>query len=130
MSGVADCNEHEVHYKRVKKKTKHPAAEVHAVHAHEKLNMVTCLLVEDRLFFAPSPSVNEISTCQSIGLKKAKHLCSHHSLKESYQQHLRDVKLLFCQPCGDWDDLKRTKRFVAPQNTISYLIAFYRFCVP
>lgn len=83
LSGVADCNEHEAHYKCVKKKT-HPPAEVHAVHMHEKLNMVTCLLVEDRLFFAPSPSVNEISTCQSIGLKKAKHLRSHRSLKESY----------------------------------------------
>lgn len=55
-------------------KKQHLTAEARPDHTHDKeRKMVTCLLVEDHLFFGPSPSVREINNVSQCGCKGKKH---------------------------------------------------------
>lgn len=83
-----------VNYKCVKNMT----ADVYAVASEDKLVKVTCLQVEDHLFFVPSPSEKQRITPQSTWSKPFI-LQSHcdQKKKKTYLEAPWDVNLPICQ---------------------------------
>lgn len=83
-----------INYKCVKNTT----ADVYAVASEDKLVKVTCLQVEDHLFFVPSPSEKQRITPQSVWSKPF--ILHSHRDKKKKKTHLEalwDVNLPICQ---------------------------------